>query len=176
MMGARLTPQNVLAEVAKMQAKGYIVQRKLNGDRGVLEAASDGELKLWNRYGSLYGASTVRLDEWSTLPIGTIIDGEIFEGHFYPFECIQVGRGFPMLYLQDNTEGRISGAKLLCQHYSVEYLYDVTNEWLVDGCGEYANPHIVMWEGVVCKLANAKYVTLKKPDHESPTWVKLKWC
>lgn len=165
-MGVKLTADNVLYEVAKMKAKGYIVQRKLNGDRGVLEMTRLG-LLLWNRYGSLYSASGVDLAAWNTLPLGTVLDGEVYLGEFYPFEVIN----------DKLQEQRITDAEAMCRRCGQPYIFGgITNDWLIGEVTLDDNPKTRMWEGVVCKLAGAKYVPLKKPDHESPTWQKCKWC
>jgi hypothetical protein len=140
----------------------------LNGDRGILECTHDG-LKLWNRYGSEYNASSVDLSGWRNLKPGTLLDGEIYRGEFFCFEEIVEGKDQAWRIATGRATTMILGNK--------QWVFDgITNDWLIGEVTLDADPRTRMWEGCVMKLANAKYVPLKKPDHESPTWVKLKWC
>ena len=166
MEGERLTAQNILAVTRMYRERGYLLQRKLNGDRGVLESRPDG-LMLWNRYGSEYSASAVDLADWNVLPVGTILDGEVWRGEFYPFESIGP---------QDQA-ARIALAQHWCAFCSNPYVFGgVTDDWLMGEVTLNADPLTRQWEGVVAKFASAKYVPLKKPHHESQAWVKLRWC
>lgn len=172
-MGARLTPQNILLEVLQMKLRGYIVQPKLNGDRGVLESTPTG-LKLWNRYGTEYCAGHIDLTPWQALPPGIMLDGELYQQAFTPFEAIHSNNA--RLLFTPTTEGRIAGAKLACQIVHVPFLFnEPADDWLMEQVNAAENPRTRQWEGVVCKLRTTNYLPMKKPDHESPYWTKCKW-
>ena len=166
----RLTPDNILAVVGEYRARGWIEQRKLNGDSGTLESTKDG-LKLWNRYGSIYAASGVKLNPWLGLPVGSILGGEIYQGEFRCFEVIQ-----HLTEPLETASQRIAFAYPLCQQYSQPYIFgNVTNDWLMGEVTLKANPKTRMFEGLVWRLASAKYTPMKQPHHECPTIYKTKW-
>jgi hypothetical protein len=168
MTGPKLTIDNILAVIAEYKAKGYLVQRKLNVDRGVLEITPAGPM-LWNRYGSEYCASEVDLSAWNALP-SCILDGEVYRGEFYPFECLTCGENATQTL-------RIGVAENICRNAGQPYIFGgITNDWLIGEVTLDTNPRTRMWEGCVMKLASAKYVPLKKPDNESAAWTKLRWC
>jgi ATP-dependent DNA ligase len=163
--GPKLTPANILGTVQSYRLQGYEIQRKLNGDRAMLERTAAG-VRLWNRYGGNYGFA-VNLKPYRDLATGTVLDGEVYRGEFYPFEQISDG---------SDTVERIRDCELLCRFVGVPYLFGgVTNDWLM---GEVTLPasRTRQFEGVVCKLASAKYVPLKTETQDSPTWTKLRWC
>ena len=169
----KLTPDNILAVVGVYRNRGWIEQRKANGDSGTLESTKEG-LKLWNRYGSIYSAGGVKLNPWLGLPVGTILGGEIYQGEFRCFEVITTG-------LCDCTQlgasHRISGAEQICRQFKQPYIFgNVTNDWLMGEVTLKANPKTRMWEGLVWRLASAKYTPMKQPHHECPNIVKTKWC
>ena len=163
--GPKLTPANILGTVNSYRHQGYELQRKLNGDRAILERTVAG-VRLWNRYGGNY-AFTVNLRPYRDLASGTMLDGEVYRGEF---------RAFEQLSENSDTIERIRDCELLCRFIGVPYLFgQVTDDWLM---GEVTLPasRTRQWEGVVCKLASAKYVPLKTETQDSPTWTKLKWC
>ncbi len=162
----KLTSANVLYEVSRMVAQGFLIQPKLNGDRGILEATQTG-LKLWNRYGGVYSASSVNLADWSNLKPGTLLDGEIWRGEFYCFEEIIDG---------DTTDRIAAGRATTLLLGNKKWLFNPpTTQWLLDQARSPEIRTVRQWEGVVCKLHSAPYTPAHKPDQETPFWVKLKW-
>lgn len=165
MMGEKLTAGNILPVVNYYRSRGYEIQRKLNGDRAIMEVTRNDGVIFWNRYGSRYSFS-VNAAPFKGLLIGTILDGENYQGTFYPFEQIST---------VSTTTERIRDCRLLCGMIGVPYIYgEVTNDWLMV---EFTLPpsRTRMWEGVVCKMKHRPYQPLKTADQESPEWVKLKW-
>lgn len=163
--GQRLTAQNVHQLIAGYQARGYLVQPKLNGDRAVLVATHSG-LQLWNRHGGPYQAACVQLWQWNHLPIGTILDGEVYDLMFCPFEVLNGGTAI----------ARAAAAKQLCQQRGIAYLFDEPSRgWLLDQAASTENILRRQWEGVVCKHASSTYRPLHAAHQESAEWIKLKW-
>jgi len=85
-----LSPRNVLATVRRLEAAGYLIQPKLNGDR-VLLVKRGWIVEAYNRRGSRYGFSVHAISDWRALPEGTLLDGEGWQGRFYPFEALEIG-------------------------------------------------------------------------------------
>ena len=167
MTGPKLTIDNVLLITSDYLHRGYILQRKLNGDRVVM-IVKDFGATFWNRYTGIYSFAVN--NEWGKLPVGTVMDGEVYQGEYYPFELIQLGKEKIL-----TTQERVVGAENICRTHNQEYVYGgVTNDWLV---GEVMMKHerTSMWEGVVAKLKSARYEPLNTATQESPAWSRLKW-
>lgn len=170
--GPMLCTANVLAVVGEYRNRGYCIQQKLNGDRGILEMTTAGP-KLWNRRCGLYRATQVATGRWASLPVGTVLDGEVYGTGFYPFEALQVGDS-PLI--GEFFPARALATQGLCDRAGVPFLFfEPTDEWLLEQATLKANPLTRMWEGVVAKLECDTYRPLSHPDQESATWVKLKW-
>ena len=135
--GERLTPENVITVVNSYKRNGYIIQPKLNGDRGILESTKSG-LKLWNRYGGIYSATLVDLSEWRNLHVGTILDGEIYKEikmkyKFYPFEAVVDG----------SAQMRIN----IARQYAKAWLFSPpSDEWLLEQAKSNENIRTRRWE------------------------------
>lgn len=171
--GSRLTSDNVLVVVNDYRARGYIIQPKLNGDRGILVQAPGG-VELWNREGTIYRAGEVNLGRWECLSPDTVLDGEIWQGEFYPFEAIVVSAGS---LVHDRTAERIGWAIGQSARAGQDWLFETpTNEWLINEITLDADPLTRQWEGVVAKIDGAHYRTMSHPEQEAGTWVRLKWC
>ena len=165
--GVKLTPENVIAVTQEAWKAGYILQRKLNGDRGILEVGRNGVITLWNRYGDEY-ILPCNLQPFKKVLSGTVFDGEIYNGEFHPFE--QLGNG-------DTAETRINNCKFSCAMYGIPYVFGgITADWLIGEVTLITNPRTRMWEGVVAKAAKSKYMPLTTATQDSPLWTKLKWC
>lgn len=170
--GPKLTAGNILDIVAHYKEHGCICQPKLNGDRGLLQR-TDAGIIIWNRYGEEYSFA-VEKEPWMKLSPDTILDGEIYEGVFYPFECLSLGSSS---ILSEPAVFRTNTAEGLCARKPVTlFCFNEPSEaWLKLQVAERTNPRTRRWEGLVFKKADSPYVPLKKPDHESPAWIKCKW-
>lgn len=172
--GPKLTAGNILDIVAHYKEHGCICQPKLNGDRGLLQR-TDAGIIIWNRYGEEYSFAAEK-EQWMKLSPDTILDGEIYGGVFHPFECLSLG---DVNWMNIDAQGRMFTARELCTRRPAEetvYLFnEPTEAWLKLQVAERTNPRTRRWEGLVFKKTDSPYVPLKKPDHESPTWIKCKW-
>ncbi len=162
--GLLLTRDNVRAVVADLEADGWLVQPKLNGDR-VLLVKRAGIVEAWNRHGTRYSFSVAAAD-WRGLPDDTLLDGEGWQGRFYPFEAIELageylGRQCPAI--------RASVARELCRRLGNAFLFDRPAVAWLDNCRD----NLPAWEGIVAK--RGRYYPTGKPWQESADWLKLKW-
>lgn len=163
--GLSLTPDNVVAVVRDIEADGWIVQPKLNGDR-VLLVKRDGIVTAWNRRGSRYSFNVNATADWRGLPDGTLLDGEGWQGRFHPFECVEIGAAS---LAAEPVNVRVEAAKELCRTLGNPWLFDrPTDAWL-----RLCRENLPAWEGIVAKCG--RYATLRKPWWESETWLKMKW-
>lgn len=145
----------------------FTIQPKLNGDRVVLWVMA-GEVYTHNRHGSEYKMMVRNRNLFTKLPVGTILDGEVFGGKFFPFECLSFG---DIDYTANTAETRCKLAECICYLLGIEWLFaEPTESWLAAGSANGSE-----WEGVVIRLRNSAYVPCKKPFHESDSWFKLKW-
>jgi ATP-dependent DNA ligase len=167
MPGQTLTPANAVKLVRQLEDAGFLAQPKLNGDR-VLLRKCDGYVEAWNRHGIRYSFTVNAVADWQGLTDDSLLDGEGWQGRFWPFECLQIGG-------QDLTGScvtvRAAAAKSLCRQLGHKFLFDrPADDWL--GLCRENLPH---FEGVVCKKLDQPYRPLKKAWHTSDTVFKLKW-
>lgn len=156
---AKLTRANVLAVVHDL-AQTHIIQPKLNGDRVVLRKI-DGRLVAESRFGKPYSFSVHAATDWAGLPDGTVLDGEGWQGHFWPFEAV----------IDATVEERVAEAKRLCAVHRRPFIFDApTDAWLLN-----ASDNLPQWEGIVAKERGTAYEWLGKPARESWQWLKAKW-
>jgi hypothetical protein len=102
------------------------------------------------------------------LETGTVLDGEVKDKTFYPFEVLALG---DVSLLQDTVEERVAQARYLCQAHAGLWLFEPpTLDW-VKGLKQ----HEPVWEGFVAKKKGCPYVPLGSEAQESRTWLKLRW-
>jgi ATP-dependent DNA ligase len=146
----------------------FVVTPKLNGDRAILWVLAD-EVYIHNRHGSAYTFMVRNRASFAQLPVGTVLDGEVFNRNFYPFECLAYGDAD---YTKQPAWKRLKLAEKLCQLLGIDWLFaEPTDEWIGNGA---ANG--TQWEGVVLRLRNSIYRPCGKPFQESSEWFKLKWA
>jgi ATP-dependent DNA ligase len=165
--GRRVTPENVTELWDAIQKGEYIAQRKLNGDRALM--CVNGEVKVANRYGKWLGHPVINKDLFAQLPAETLLDGEVWERKFMPFEALVVGGAS---YMHDGPEKREEVAIELCELLHVDWIFGgITLEWISK-----LEQNCPMWEGVVLKQRGSPYLPLGSAAHESGSWLKRKWC
>ncbi len=170
--GAKLSAGNFQRELAKIR-RTHILQPKLNGDRACVAVLGD-TVRIQSRRGDWY-SHTVNLQPFHNLNAGTLLDGEVWQGEFYPFEVL-AGRGISAL--RSSVEERIDMAESVCHHLNIEWQFGSrTDGWILDElCREGQEPLTRQWEGIVAKLRGSSYRMLGAAHQESPEWIKLKWC
>lgn len=165
--GPTLTSSNVLRLVRQIEAAGWLVQPKVNGDR-VLLAKLDGVVTAWNRIGSRYSFTVNAVADWTGLPDDSLLDGEGWQGRFYPFEALRIEG-------QDLTGScvsiRAARARELCQTTGNKFLFDRPADAWLKLCGE----NLPTWEGIVAKKLGEIYRPVRKAHFTSATTIKAKW-
>lgn len=171
-MGRRITPSNV-GDFAPTSVEGYAIQPKLNGDRAILAITESNDVVITNRYGSWFKHPVLNRDVYRMLGSGTILDGEVRERNFYPFEAIAIA-GQP--FLKRCPSVRIEQAKCVCFGLGVDWLFETPDEsWIRDQVAQFYDDPNPMWEGLVFKKLGSSYVPLGSSSMDSPTWRKSKW-
>jgi ATP-dependent DNA ligase len=163
------TIKRILDQVA---TGSHVIQPKLNGDRGTLTVL-DGQVYIFNRHGSAYKMTVVNREDYSTLPDKTVLDGEIIDRHFTPFEAIVVGGKSLM---DECVTVRIAEAKVIAEKYD-EWLFETPSlEWLVENFKtQVPLNNRCRWEGVVKKATKKPYTPMGSDSQDSPDWWKHKW-
>jgi ATP-dependent DNA ligase len=166
--GPRLTRRHIERILQEQHDHVYVFQPKLNGHRVMLGIGHKGEMILANRHGGLYTKPVINTMDFRKFNDGTLFDGEVYAGVFYPFECLALeGRSFR----PNTTEERIILAMQMCRLAGVQWVYPTpTRDWLwkLDG-------HMPRYEGLVRKVPNAPYSVLHSASATSQEWLKLKW-
>ena len=156
------------ADVENLTPSGYFWQPKLNGDRVIL-GKFEGKVYISNRHGGWYSHTVKNLGLWARVPDQTVLDGEVWQMKFLPFEALAVGG---VSLLRECVTKRAAKAKELAISLEEPFLFDSpTVEWLKTNLRNKPKE----WEGVVGKKKDAPYLILGS-EKDSPGWVKRKWC
>lgn len=151
----------------KRESVRYHLQPKLNGDRALF-CLFGGKTSLSSRHGHTYSFSCENLRVFNNLPDGTVLDGEVWQKRYYPFEAVVIGGSSLML---ECPSVRARFAQYICERLSIQWLFDQpTQEWINN-----LNSNGKHWEGVVKKLRGSPYHPLASADQNSGTWFKNKW-
>jgi hypothetical protein len=71
----------------QLRKEDWVIQPKLEGDRACV-GVLDKNVYIQNRHGQWYTKRVNNLEDFRRLPSGTVLDGEVFKGNFYPFDCL----------------------------------------------------------------------------------------
>ena len=147
------------------QSQDWVVQPKMAGDRACL-ALYHGKVYVQNRHGGWYGHS-VDTQPFKKLPDRTVLDGEVRDGLFHPFEALAVnGKSLLRCITSEREVLAYQLTRLVGQRWMFER---PSKRWLLTG------GHLPDWDGVVLKKANAPYVLLGSSTQMSSTWFKRTW-
>lgn len=149
----------------KKLVKDYIIQPKLNGDRAVLWVKADG-IYVQNRRGGEYSFGVFNRTDFEKLPVGTILDGEVWQRKFWPFECLAYG---DLDLTERGPEIRCTMAEKISQMLGHEFIFQpVDAKWL-------QNAERGVWEGFVAKRRGTPYRPAHRAQAHSWGWYKFKW-
>ena len=147
------------------RTQDWVIQPKMNGDRATL-ALVGGRIYIQNRHGGWYGHSA-DTTPFLRLPDRTVLDGEVYQGHFHPFEALAInGRSL----LRCTVTEREVMACQLTRLVGQQWMFGRPDRrWLLAAqqCSE--------WDGVVLKRAASCYTILGSDTQMSETWFKRTW-
>jgi hypothetical protein len=138
----------------------YVVQGKLNGDR-CCSLTLKNKVYLQNRHGSWFKHPVENISALVKLPDCTLLDGEVKNKLFYPFEAVVVG-GQSLMFKCPSI--REKAAKRLCFEFGIPFIFCAEN---IRKCLD--------WEGFVLKEKGSFYLPLGSDSQETKTWWKRKW-
>lgn len=170
--GSMITRSTVVGFV-KSNVENWLIQPKLNGDR-VLVLIKDSEVYFANRHGSFYKFAVANKAQLLTLPNLTVLDGEVKDKMFDPFEAVveagqSLARACPSL--------RAERAKFIAQTQLLRpYLFDpVTQAWMESTMASNSTARVPCWEGTVRKRLGSPYTPLASSTQTAGVWIKNKW-
>ena len=181
------TPDKAVELALEFTASGDLLQPKLNGDRACVAVVRSSMLAgmdlrqfkfklrhfgpmtvlIQNRHGRGYGMP-VNLEAFAKCMASTCVDGEVFKGHFYPFEVLTLG-GVSMM--REGPKERANMAKVLCRSIGVDWLFAPPSLRYLRLCAG----NLPFWEGFVRKKAGSPYVPCANDSSVSSIWFKHKW-
>jgi ATP-dependent DNA ligase len=166
--GARLSRSVALDILEKQEDHQYLYQPKLNGDRCILAIAS-GRVIVCNRRYGWYRYQIKNAAAFLKLGNETIFDGEVFQGEFFPFDCLALeGRS----YQANTADERAVMAYQMCRFMGVQWMFPKpTKKWLLG-----LRKNLPVYEGVVRKRANQGYIVLPNATSTSTGWIKHLWA
>lgn len=173
MRGVPLSNRTVLTEVLqRARQEGAYLTAKLNGDRAVLGKVG-GQLHVANRHGGWYSHTVKNLAAWQSLPDQTCLDGEVWQGSFYPFEALV--EGGQDLRRQGPAQ-RALAAKELSHRCGVRFMFpELTEADALRLFRTWAGVRNPQWEGLIWRSAGSPYLIMAREEAEVPAWRKLKW-
>lgn len=72
-----------------LRTEDWLIQPKLEGSRASI-GILDKKVHIQNRHGAWYRRKVNNLADFAKLPNKTVLDGEVFKGDFFPFECLAI--------------------------------------------------------------------------------------
>lgn len=146
----------------------WVVQPKLEGDRATI-GVLDGKVYIQNRHGSWFKHSVKNLADFKKLPNKTVLDGEVFKGDFYPFECLAVdGKSVALATIME----REVLAYQLCKLIGHKWKFDKPSKgWIAN-----LDMNAPEFGGVVMKRSGSPYIMAGSPNQASLDWLKRCWA
>lgn len=145
----------------------WFVQPKLDGDRASIGVV-DGKVYIQNRHGSWYKHRVNNLPDFKHLPNRTVLDGEVFKGNFYPFECLAVDGMSVVLHTPNEREVLAQAMVKLIGH--TWKFPRPTLKWI-----ERLSANAPEYDGVVMKRWGSPYIIAGSASTGNLDWKKRHW-
>jgi hypothetical protein len=151
----------------QLRKEDWVIQPKLEGDRACV-GVLNGKVYIQNRHGSWYKPTVNNLEDFKKLPSGTVLDGEVFNGNFYPFDCLaSAGKSYLMMTAGEREVMAYQAAKFLGH----PWLFERPNKsWVAKLRGQ-----MPFYGGMVLKRIGSPYIIPGSPDKLSLDWFKHCW-
>ncbi len=153
-----------------MDTGHYVLDPKLNGDRaglGVIDIAGSVAIVVQNRHGGWLTQRVRNASLFLAMGAGSCVDGEVIDGHFYPFEVLAWG-GASLVAAP--AAARKQAAVVLCRDLDVPFLFSTPTTAFI----RRLRGNLPRWEGYVKKL-NSPYPVGHSATAETDRWYKCKW-
>lgn len=163
----RTSVQELLHEV-NQEKYDWIMQPKMAGDRACLATLGD-QVLVQNRHGSWYKKKVTNREQFKKLPNKTVLDGEVFKGNFYPFECLAIDG---KLMTDCTASEREVLAFQLCKFLGVDWRFErPAKAWLLQ-----LSANAPGYDGIVLKRAHSHYILGGNANQVSLDWMKRCWA
>lgn len=150
-----------------LQKFDWVVQPKLDGDRATL-AVVDGNVYIQNRHGSWFKHRVRNLPDFKNLPNRTVLDGEVFKGNFYAFECLALeGKSVALCTVMEREVLAFQLTKLLGHTWK---FHKPSRAWIAN-----LSKNAPDYDGVVLKRSASPYIMMGSPAACSLDWFKYRW-
>jgi hypothetical protein len=145
----------------------WVIQPKLEGDRACVGVLNK-NVYIQNRHGGWYTKRVKNLEDFKKLPSGTVLDGEVFKGNFYPFDCLALDGKTKMLCTASEREVLAFHVSKLLNH---DWMFERPSErWVAALRG-----NMPVYGGVVLKRMGSVYVIAGSPGGFNLDWMKQVW-
>jgi hypothetical protein len=150
-----------------LRTHDWVVQPKLEGDRACI-GVLDGKVYIQNRHGEWFKHKVTNLADFKKLPNNTVLDGEVFQGNFYPFECLaSSGKSFLMATAAEREVLAFQLSKFLGHEWKFG---KPSKSWVAK-----LDKNMPVYGGVVLKRSASPYIMLGSPSQASLDWLKRCW-
>lgn len=150
-----------------LRRQDWVVQPKLDGDRATI-GVRDGNVYVQNRHGGWYRHNVKNLTDFTYLPDKTVLDGEVFEGNFYPFECLAVdGKSVLRATAAEREVLAFSLSKLVGHAWKFNR---PSKQWIAN-----LDRNKPVYGGVVLKRLGSPYIIMGSATQFSLDWLKRCW-
>jgi ATP-dependent DNA ligase len=151
----------------ELKQHDWVIQPKLEGDRACI-GVLDGAVYIQNRHGDWYKQRVNNLADFKKLPSGTVLDGEVFKGNFYAFDCLASGG---KSHLMATAAEREVLAFQMTKYLKHEWKFERPSKAWVSKL----HAQMPVYGGVVLKRMNSEYVIMGSPNQASLNWLKRTW-
>jgi hypothetical protein len=151
----------------ELRKRDWVIQPKLDGDRACV-GVLDKKVYIQNRHGSWHKLPVKNREDFAKLPSGTVLDGEVFEGNFYPFDCLALaGKSYLLATAGEREVLAFQCSKFLGHVWKFER---PNKAWVAKLRG-----NLPLYGGVVLKRMGSPYLIPGDPSKLSLDWMKKCW-
>lgn len=151
----------------ELRRHDWVIQPKLEGDRACVGVLNK-NVYIQNRHGAWYKKRVNNLEDFRRLPSSTVLDGEVFKGNFYPFDCLALaGKSYLLCTAAEREVLAFQVSKILKHDWKFER---PNKRWVAALRG-----NMPLYGGVVLKRMGSPYIIPGDPSKLSLDWMKQTW-
>jgi hypothetical protein len=151
----------------ELRRQDWVIQPKLEGDRACVGVLNK-NVYIQNRHGDWYKKRVNNLEDFRRLPSGTVLDGEVFKGNFYPFDCLALAGKSYLLNTAGEREVLAFQVSKILKH---DWMFERPNKRWVSAL----RGNMPIHGGVVLKRMGSPYIIPGDPSKLSLDWMKQCW-
>ena len=168
MKGRRLNRKAVPQILHEVEQHVWVLQPVLGGTRAIL-GTHNGKVLLYDSLKRPFAGTVNNLKAYLKLGDGCCLDGEVYQGGFYPFECLAFQKRSLMF---TTTDERSVMAYSLCRFVHEPWMFKQPTERFMAKLAKNGPK----WTGVILKKDRTSYVAATSAEDVCLDWIVRPWA